>query len=227
MQPESADAQALLLLGGSFDPIHHGHLRAALDAAAALGVSQTTLLPAGVPALRDPLSATSAQRLAMLNLAVGKDPSLAIDDCELSRAGATYTSQTLRELRERWPARSIIFLLGADAFSRLTQWTQWRGLLDLAHLGVMTRPGEDLRPPDDEAFLLRRCDDPSSIRERPHGYWCSIPVTPLDISATAIRDLLATNRSPRFLLPDTVLNYIHSHQLYRSSSPVDSTSDAF
>lgn len=215
LRPKSNDAEPIALLGGSFDPIHHGHLRAALDAATALGVPQVTLLPANVPALRNPLSASAEQRLAMLELAVGDDPSLAIDDCEIARSGATYTGQTLRGMRQRWPERPIVFLLGADAFSRLAQWRDWQSLLSLAHLGVLTRPGQALHTPADAHFIAQRCDDPALLTTRPHGNWCSIAVTPLAISATAIRSLLAEQLSPRFLLPDAVLDYIHRHGLYR------------
>ncbi len=209
------DAEPIALLGGSFDPIHHGHLRAALDAATALGVRQVTLLPANVPALRDPLSASAEQRLAMLKLAVGDDPLLAIDGCEIARSGATYTAKTLRGMRQRWPDRPIIFLLGADAFSRLTQWQDWQSLLSLAHLGVLTRPGQALCAPADAHFMAQRCDAPALLTTRPQGNWCSITVTPLAISATAIRSLIAERLSPRFLLPDTVLDYINRHGIYR------------
>ncbi len=214
MSPDPGPDRPLLLLGGSFDPIHHGHLRAALDAAAALGADSTTLLPAATPALRDPLAASAEQRLAMLKLAIGDDPALRIDDCELSRGGQTYTVDTLRSLRTKWPERSIIFLLGADAFSRLQRWQQWQSLLELAHLGVLTRPGQALQPPPLASFLAARSDTPRQLRQSSNGHWLPIEVTPLAISATQIRRLLARGLSPRFLLPDVVLDYIARAGLY-------------
>lgn len=217
MSPEASDP--LLLLGGSFDPIHNGHLRAALDAAALLGAASTTLLPAAMPALRDPLSASAEQRLAMLKLAVGDDPMLRIDDRELRRGGRTYTVDTLRSLRQQWPERSIVFLLGADAFTRLPHWRDWQSLLQLAHLGVLTRPGQDLQAPATADFRAARRDTASALAERPGGHWMPIEVTPLAISATRIRALLAQRRSARFLLPDAVLDYIARAGIYADAAP--------
>ena len=209
-----AELPPLVLLGGSFDPIHHGHLRAALDAARVLGSATVTLLPAGTPALRDPLRASSAQRLAMLQRAIAGEPTLAIDHRELSREGPTYTVETLRELRQQWPHRSIIFLLGADAFSRLPRWHEWTSLLDLAHLAVLSRPSEPLHAPADAAFAACFEAEAAALTHAACGRWTAIDVTPLTISASAIRALIGAGQSPRYLLPDPVIDYIAQERLY-------------
>jgi nicotinate-nucleotide adenylyltransferase len=207
---------ARVLLGGSFDPVHHGHLRAALEAAELLDCERVDLLPASMPALRSKLAASRSHRRAMLELAIHDEPRLGLDDRELTRPGTTYTVDTLTELRrELGPRTPLLFLLGADAFARLPGWQRWRELLDLAHLIVLNRPGEPLRPPADERFGAAHVAQARRLLELPAGHWSCLEVTPLAISATDLRQRCSEGRSLRYLLPERVLCYLRQHRLYQ------------
>jgi nicotinate-nucleotide adenylyltransferase len=209
------DHSARVYLGGSFDPVHHGHLRAALEAAELLGCARVDLLPASLPALRSALAASHEHRRAMLRLAIAGEPRLGLDDRELGRPGTTYTVDTLQELRGEFGARTpLLFLMGADAFARLTSWRRWQELLGLAHLVVLNRPGEALRPPDCIDFRAARSEHPQELLQTPSGQWSCLEVTPLAISATDLRRRRQEGRSLRYLLPDAVLDYLKRHGLY-------------
>ncbi|MCB1627720.1 MAG: nicotinate-nucleotide adenylyltransferase [Xanthomonadales bacterium] len=215
----STVASARVLLGGSFDPIHHGHLRAALEAAEALMVARVDLLPAGQPALRSPLAASNHARLAMLQLAVADEARLGVDARELQRPGQTFTIDTLQSLRqEAGPKAPLIFLLGADAFSRLEQWQRWQLLTRTAHLLVLSRPGQTLSPPSHPLFLAQRLSEPLDLLRRPFGHWSALEITPLAISATDLRQRCRQGQSLRYLVPDAVWDYIQAQQLYRATS---------
>lgn len=205
-----------MLFGGSFDPVHHGHLRAALETAEALNLPQVDLLPAARPALRDALAASAEHRAAMLRLAIAAESQLGLDDRELRRSGDSYTHETLSEVRaEIGGQRPLLFLLGADAFSRLTQWRHWQDLLRLAHLLILNRPGQALSPPEDAAFLAARVKDPKQLLDAPSGTWSCLSMTPLAISATDLRRRRREGLSLRYLVPDAVVAYIEEHELYR------------
>jgi nicotinate-nucleotide adenylyltransferase len=208
----------LAILGGTFDPIHHGHLRVAWEAAEALD-AELRMVPAAVPPHRPQPGASAPQRLAMLEAALAGQDRLRADDRELRRGGASYTIDTLAELRaEIGPERPLVLLVGADAFAGLSSWHRWRELFDLAHVGVLTRPGHGGVFEAELAgeWFTRRVDGAAALRARPHGTILPIEVTPLDVSATAIRALVAAGRSPRFLLPDAVLAVIEREGLYRA-----------
>jgi nicotinate-nucleotide adenylyltransferase len=204
------------LYGGTFDPIHFGHLRTALDVQQILGLDQLRFLPCGVPPHRPAPAASPAQRLAMVREAVRNEPGLQVDNRELQRPGPSYMVDTLQSLRDELGARSLGLILGMDAFRALETWHRWQHLLDLAHLIVMQRPGA--RAPAAGALegLVRghRATDGAELRARPAGGILFLPVRQLDISATEIRQLLARGESPRYLLPDGVLELIRAQQLY-------------
>lgn len=205
------------ILGGTFDPIHFGHLRVAWEAAETLD-AELLMLPAAVPPHRPQPGASAAQRLAMLEAALAGQQRLRADPRELRRAGPSYTIDTLLELRnEVGRARPLVLLVGADAFAGLSTWHRWRELFDHAHVGVLTRPGHGGVFEAELAgeWFARRVDAPATLREAPAGRILPIPVTPLDISASAIRGLLAAGRSPRYLVPDAVLALIERDGLYR------------
>jgi nicotinate-nucleotide adenylyltransferase len=214
------------LLGGTFDPIHYGHLRFADAVRRALGLSQVRLVPARDPPHRDRPKAPAADRLAMLKLAVAEFPGLVVDDGELRREGKSYTVDTLTTLRREFPDHPLLLLLGADAFRGLTTWHRWRELFDLAHLVVVERPGVDLEtelPPPLLAILRERLvADPESLLSRPAGAILRQPIAPLDVSATEIREHIARGAGAaemnRGLLPPAVLAYIDLHHLYRPGS---------
>jgi nicotinate-nucleotide adenylyltransferase len=216
----------LALLGGTFDPVHYGHLRFADAVRRALGLSEVRLVPARDPPHRDSPVASADDRLAMLRLAVTEFPGLVVDDCELRRAGKSYTVDTLTALRREFPERPLLLLLGADAFRGLPTWHRWRELVDLAHLVVVERPGVDLEaglPPPLLTILRERLvAAPESLLSRPGGAILRQPIAPLDVSATEIREHLAGGAGAaemnRGLLPPAVLAYIDLHHLYRPRS---------
>lgn len=192
----------LALFGGTFDPVHLGHLSVAWEASELLD-AEVRLMPANVPPHRSAPTATSAQRVAMLKAALQGQNRLTLDTRELRREGPSYTIDTLRELRGELGERPLVLLLGADAFAGLPSWQSWRELFDHAHIGVLNRPGIDVEWSTDLAveILPRRVDDPKLLHELPAGKVIELSVTPLEISATRIRELLAEGRDPRYLLP--------------------------
>ncbi|WNL45144.1 nicotinate-nucleotide adenylyltransferase [Dyella sp. BiH032] len=192
----------LALFGGTFDPVHLGHLSVAWEAAELLD-AEVRLMPANVPPHKPAPLATADQRVAMLHAALQKQDRLTVDTRELRREGPSYTYDTLRELRAEQGARPLVLLLGADAFAGLPTWHRWRELFDVAHLGVLSRPGVEVELPHTlwAEIDTRRTDDVSSLRASPAGYVIELAVTPLEISATRIRELLAAGRDPRYLLP--------------------------
>jgi len=218
-------ASAIGLFGGTFDPIHFGHLRLATELAEAFRLEQVLFVPNGLPYHRGRSAhATDEQRLTMLKLATGRDARFGVDERELRRQGPTYTHDTLLELRrERGPDVPLVFLLGSDAFSRIDTWHRWTELFDLAHFAVAVRaddpewfkrgPGTFPR----EAWP-RITLNPRELASAPAGKIMTFAMTPLSISSTAIRALAAEGASIRYLTPDPVAEYIRSHNLYARST---------
>jgi nicotinate-nucleotide adenylyltransferase len=192
----------LAIFGGTFDPVHLGHLSVAWEAAELLD-AEVRLLPAGIPPHRPAPVASAAQRVAMLRAALRGQARLTLDARELERGGPSYTFDTLHALRTEQGARPLVLLLGADAFAGLTTWHRWRELFDVAHIGVLSRPGvsADLPGELEREVAGRRVADAASLRALPAGKVIELAVTPLEISATRIRELLAAGRDPRYLLP--------------------------
>jgi nicotinate-nucleotide adenylyltransferase len=201
------------ILGGTFDPIHHAHLRTALEVAEHFNIPDMRLIPGNVPPHRPQPIATPPQRFAMLQAALATEPCLQADDRELRRSGQSYSIDTLQTFRtEIGSERPLLFTLGFDAFLHFQQWHRWDEILTLTHLVVVQRPAYSL-PPNGwyEPFLSTNPDD---LRTTPAGRIYLLPVTALDISATQVRGLLKQGKNPRYLLPDSVLDYIQRHQLY-------------
>lgn len=193
----------IAILGGTFDPIHNAHLRVAWEAAEALD-AQVRLMPALLPPHRPAPVADAKQRVRMLEAALAGQDRLVLDTRELQRAGPSYTVDTLRELRAESSAmQPLILLLGADAFAGLSTWHEWRILFDLAHIVVLTRPGHETTLPAElaDAIASRYATSAVQLHESPAGKVLNLPVTPLEISASAVRKLLADGREPRWLLP--------------------------
>lgn len=208
---------AIGLFGGTFDPVHFGHLRAASEAKEKLGLDDFRLLPVGEPAHRDLTHASAEHRLAMLRLAVAEHPDIAVDNREVRRSGISYMVDTLAEVRREAGAETaILLILGQDAAHGLCSWHRWQELFDYAHLVVMTRPDSPASfPAQLESFVTtRRSNAMADLWQSPAGLLLNLEVTQLAISSTAIRMRIAQKRSPRFLLPDRLLGYIDSHQLY-------------
>ncbi len=197
----------LAILGGTFDPVHIGHLNAAWEAAALLD-AEVRLVPARVPPHRASPVASADERVALLRVALRGQSRLVLDTRELDREGLSYTVDTLAGMRAEQGARPLVLLLGEDAFAGLTSWHRWEQLFELAHLGVLTRPGDEPAWPDVLANIVaqRRIADPAMLSDRPAGCVVALPVTPLEVSATRVRELLAAGREPRYLLPSGVFD---------------------
>lgn len=205
------------VFGGTFDPVHYGHLRTALELVEQLQLQQLRLMPCAVPPHREPPACAARHRAAMVELAVAGEPRLVCDTRELGREGVSYTIDSLVELRrELGEGHSLCLVMGCDAVLGITTWHRWQELLDWAHVVVIARPGWQLPVAGPVADWLRqhRLADRRPLRERPNGGTLIEELRPLAISSTEIRRLLAAGRSPRYLLPQAVLDYIQSHKLY-------------
>lgn len=208
----------LCILGGTFDPVHFGHLRPALEVQQALDTASVHLLPCRIPPHRAAPRASPEQRLALLRAAVADEPALAIDERELGREGPSYMVDTLETLRREHGEQPLCLALGMDAFGELDSWHRWRDIPGLCHLVVMQRPGSRWPQRGVMAGWVKqaRVDEPQALRSRPAGCIIGVPVTQLAISSTQIRGLLAAGRSPRYLLPDVVLERIRQENWYAS-----------
>lgn len=210
--------RGIAILGGTFDPIHFGHLRPAEEVRQALGIEQVLLVPAGQPPHRRQPHADAAHRLTMTQLAAAPHPVFTVLDWEVRKVSPSYAVETLARLRVEHGDTPLCFILGTDAFLRFDTWHHWREILDLVHLVVTCRPGWN-NPELPEVLKLevqaRQMETPAALLARPAGGILFQAVTALSISATQIRDLVAQGASPRFLLPDAVLAYIGQHDLYR------------
>lgn len=216
-------AAAIGILGGTFDPIHYGHLRLAEEAADACALGHVLLIPAALPNLRSAPHTPAQHRLEMVRLAAASNPRLAVDGRELLREGTSYTVDTLTSLRaELGDECPLCLILGADAFLRLPAWSRWTRLFELAHVVVATRPGYDLDGAArlsaelDAEWRRRRAADPADLRARPAGAIAAIGIPLLEISATDLRARIARRASARYLLPLAVLDYISAHHLYEA-----------
>jgi len=214
---------ALGVLGGTFDPIHFGHLRLAQELADALGLARVRFIPTGTPPHRDAPTVSGTHRLQMVRTAIAGNPLFEADDREIRREGISYTYDTLSELREQLGKRPLCLLMGADAFTTLTTWHRWQELFDLAHVVIAHRPGFRLQElqaalpaPLHKIYLQRLAGAPGRLPANA-GAIITREITALDISATRIRALLAQGFSPRYLAPDAVLEYIAHNHLYKDS----------
>src|SRR5690349_3461011 len=188
----------LAILGGTFDPVHIAHLAVAWEASELLD-AEVRLMPASVPPHRSPPIADATTRVAMLRAALSGQERLGLDTRELARGGPSYTIDTLAELRAEEGDRPIVLLLGVDAFTGLPGWHRWHALFEVAHIGVLSRPGvaRDWPAPLAEEVAARMVADPRQLHGQPAGWIVELEVTPLDISATRVRHLLAEGRDPR------------------------------
>ncbi|UCV11812.1 nicotinate-nucleotide adenylyltransferase [Dechloromonas denitrificans] len=216
-------SEPLGLFGGTFDPVHFGHLRLAEESIAHLGLAGVRWIPAGHPPHRGTPQVTPAQRLEMVLRSTAENEQFSVDPGEVEATVPSYTVLTLERLRrELGSEQSLVLLVGADAFAGLATWHRWRDIFSLAHVAVSHRPGfpvEVASLPEELAaeFSARRLLDADALKARPAGGIVTFAMTQLAISATQIRTLLSNGKSARYLLPDTVLDYIRTHSLYRNA----------
>jgi nicotinate-nucleotide adenylyltransferase len=203
------------IFGGTFDPVHYGHLRSALEVKEIFGLDEVRLIPSSQPPHRNQPHATANMRVQMLNLAIANQPDLTIDTREIDRPGASYMVLTLESLRQDFPDQPLLLFVGSDAFNQLTSWYQWQRLFDFAHIVVLTRPGFPVLLLD-EFFAVRQVGDRDELAQNLSGKLYCQPITQLDISATAIRKIFVDRHNPAFLLPDAVIAYINQNKLYQA-----------
>lgn len=210
---------AIGLLGGTFDPVHFAHLRLAEEALEQLPLGSVRWIPSGQPGHRGAPAAGVEHRLAMLRLAIAAEPRFTLDDADARSTASTFTVNTLTRLRAVLGSEiPLVLIIGADQLLALDTWREWKRLFGLAHIAVAERPRFKVRPGaftgDLALEYARRSSAPAGLATAPAGAIAAFRMTPLDISAKAIRGDIAAGRSPRYLLPDAVLDYIGSHRLY-------------
>ena len=202
------------VFGGTFDPVHNGHLRIALDAREMLGLDEVRLVPLAHAVHRDQPETPAALRLEMLRTAVAGRSDLVCDDREIRRQGPSYTIDTLTSLRRDLPGKSLCLLLGDDAFNGFADWRDPQDILAIANIAVLQRPGRPPpRPPALDGLLLRHQVEVLNPARCGQIRFC--PVTQLEIASSDIRQRIAGGRSADFLLPSAVLALIERHGLYR------------
>jgi nicotinate-nucleotide adenylyltransferase len=210
---------AIGVFGGTFDPIHIGHLRTGLELCEHLGLDEMRFMPCGDPPHREPPGTPAGHRLAMARLAIEGESLLRVDDREVRREGLSYSIDSVAHLREEIGARVPLCLcVGLDSLVNLNTWHRWRELADYAHILVAVRPGWSRPETGEVADWLagRRVDDARQLLQSPAGGVHITEMTLLPVSATEIRDALAAGRSIRYLTPNSVIDYIRDHNLYRS-----------
>jgi nicotinate-nucleotide adenylyltransferase len=208
------------IFGGTFDPIHFGHLRTAFELLHTLRFAEVRFVPAGNPPHRDSPLAVAALRLALVRAAVADQPGFVVDDREVRREGPSYAVLTLREIRGEFPQRPVCLIVGMDAFLGLPQWHAWREILPLAHIVVAHRPGwqAPAEGPLGELLAERRTDRIDDLHESPAGRILIHQVTQLEISSTDLRNLLAAGQDPRYLVPEAVRKAIRETGCYSRRS---------
>jgi len=206
----------LTLFGGTFDPIHYGHLRCAEEARQKLKVKTISLLPAGQPAHRAMPLATADQRLEMLRLALKEFPHLQIDCREIDRSGPSYMVDTLEAVRKQWPHRPVHLLAGQDAVNRLDGWHQWLQLFKLANIVILTRPAANVAYSKElgDQIDKRRTNDIAFLNSTSAGAVLPLQVAAVDISATMIKSIIRLGRAPKGMMPPEVWSYILEKGLY-------------
>ena len=204
------------VFGGTFDPIHYGHLRTAFEMLQALRFEQVRFIPCGDPPHRGKTFADAAVRFEMVRLAIESQAGFIIDDREIRRDGPSYTIDTLESLRAEFPACSLGLIVGMDAFLGLPHWHRWTEILDRAHLIVAHRPGWCAPDTGPRGDLIAQCGARrvGELHEAASGRVYVHAVTQLEISSTEIRELVAARRDPRFLMPDAVRDLIARSHCY-------------
>lgn len=207
------------IYGGTFDPIHLGHVVPVIEACEQLGVKQLHLLPCHIPPHKEAPGIDTQHRVEMIKLVCQHQPLFHLDSRELNRQSHSYSVETLREIRAQKPNVTILFFIGMDSLASLHKWYRWKEVLNYCHLVVCARPGYDLDSeklnPELEHYLEERiCDDKNQLFKSPSGQVFVAKTSQIPVSSTEIRTKLASGEDVTDLIPDYVLSYIKQHQLY-------------
>ncbi|MDQ1363006.1 MAG: nicotinate-nucleotide adenylyltransferase [Pseudomonadota bacterium] len=202
------------VLGGTFDPVHYGHLRPALEVMQQAGLDEVRFLPNRQPPHRTRPWLDADTRKKLIQLAIADEPGFVLDERELRRDGPSFMVDTLADLRCDFPDAALCLLLGSDAFAGFTQWKEWQAILGLCHIIVMTRPGAELTSLPAQPAAVAACisHDAHSLRNGLHGVILLQSVTQLDISASRIRECMQQGLSTRYLLPDSIIDFLGQHR---------------
>jgi nicotinate-nucleotide adenylyltransferase len=208
------------IYGGTFDPVHFGHLRPALDVHEGIGLEQVRFIPCGQPPHRQQPVASAEQRMAMVSLAVSEQPGFVVDDREISRGGTSYMVDTLASLKQEKPDKKFCLILGMDAFIEFEQWKRWQEILQMVSLVVTHRPNAEFDSVKtshalNEYLVNHRQDDIDAFLEASAGNILFYPVTQLDISSTMVRNCIRDGKNIRYLLPQVVTDYIRQNGIYQ------------
>lgn len=212
------------LLGGTFNPIHFGHLRMAQELADTLNFNEVRFIPAANPPHKSAPAVSAEHRAAMVRLSLADNPTFTFDDRELLRTGASYTIDTLNSLRDELGSEvSLVLIMGSDAFTKFNTWHRWEEIIQLCHITLVQRPlplknsnhAKEILSEPLETFLHNHYTENSNdLHDSPAGFVNMQQVTALDISSTAIRHALQQKKSARYLMPENVIHYINTHELY-------------
>jgi nicotinate-nucleotide adenylyltransferase len=204
------------ILGGTFNPVHNGHLRLALEVLQSCNLAEVRLIPLHTPFHRQSPDTSPQHRLQMLKLAIEPANGLLVDERELQRADVSFTVDTLRSIRDEIGQQSLCLIMGMDSFQTLNQWHQWKSLLDYAHIIVAARPGTGLKLNNEVAELYNKNVTTELLELHTHeaGKILEINITQLEISSTRIREMIVTHQDVRYLLPENVISYIEQEDLY-------------
>lgn len=211
---------ALGIFGGTFDPIHVGHLRGAIDCRDLLGLEQVHFLPAALPPLKATPGVSAEHRAAMVEIAIADLPGFSVDRREIDRPGMSYSIDTVREIRrEAGASKPLVFIMGLDSLRTLHRWRDWQDLLAEVNIAVLKRPGYTASlDPEVSRWLEAHSVPATQLLQHPKGNVAILEQPGLEVSSTAVRAAMGRGRTPRFLLPEPVLEYIALHGLYRSPS---------
>jgi nicotinate-nucleotide adenylyltransferase len=212
----STDVKQLGIFGGTFDPIHHGHLALATNVLDHTPIDTLLLMPCYQPVHKKAPQASAKDRCAMIQLAIKDKPRLKLECCEIDRAEPSYMIDSLPALAKKYPNATLTLILGMDSFNQINHWKNWQQLSDMCHIMVVQRPGHTLTT--DKKLLAwieqKRCDNLALMQHTSHGHLTFHTMPPVDISATWIRHCLHNNEDSSFLLPKSIFDYIHDHHLY-------------
>ena len=209
--------------GGTFDPIHYGHLRPALEAKQRLDLAEVRFIPCYQPVHKGQPQVSAQQRCEMIGMAIKSQPGFLLDTIEIDQGGPSYMVQTLEVLKPQFADDSLVLMMGTDAFAKFCSWYQWQRILELANILILHRPGQEIlssataqgmqEPTEEEQLWL---DSNVKKYSLPAGQIQELSVTQLDISSTLIRQNLSTGLSADYLTPFSVVQYIQNHKLYQS-----------